>query len=553
MKRYLILDCYVDEPACLGVPPFISPYPRYIYGALISAGLSPESIDYQTIDHLRNNNFSLSDDYEHVFLTGGAVVPGKYLGARIGTLTEINKIIRQNKKVKIAIGGLINRAVDSGLGNVVTIKNDIEKFAFTLIKGEPIDLPRTTEEIAQWSVAGAEIIKKHPWFPDIICEIETGRGCPRESHCSFCSEGLIKIIEFRKTEDIIKEVDSLISAGATRFRIGRQPDIIQFGSNLKVYRNGFPQPEPSAVMELFSELQHRKDSGKIKILNVDNANPGSIVNWPEHSSRILETIAKAVTPGDTLPFGIESFDKEVVKLNSLKVTPEQAVMAVRMVNDICGFRVDGIPALLPGINLIHGLKGETMDTFRINYDYLARIAEEGLLVKRINIRKLQPYPDTPIYSEKYKITNGITKRFEYYRDKIRDEIDNLMLRQIYPTGTILRDNFVLEIREGYSLAKQIASYSITVKIPGEFQFKSFQDVIITGHRERSLSALPVPFNINKAPAKSFEFIPGIGKERASQIILKRPFEHREDLRDFLDNTPPQLAKSIIENSQIEIP
>jgi radical SAM superfamily enzyme with C-terminal helix-hairpin-helix motif len=65
--------------------------------------------------------------------------------------------------------------------------------------------------------------------------------------------------------------------------------------------------------------------------------------------------------------------------------------------------------------------------------------------------------------------------------------------------------------------------------------------------------LPVPFNINKAPAKSFEFIPGIGKERASQIILKRPFEHREDLRDFLDNTPPQLAKSIIENSQIEIP
>lgn len=228
-------------------------------------------------------------------------------------------------------------------------------------------------------------------------------------------------------------------------------------------------------------------------------------------------------------------------------------MAVRMVNDICGFRVDGIPALLPGINLIHGLKGETMDTFRINYDYLARIAEEGLLVKRINIRKLQPYPDTPIYSEKYKITNGITKRFEYYRDKIRDEIDNLMLRQIYPTGTILRDNFVLEIREGYSLAKQIASYSITVKIPGEFQFKSFQDVIITGHRERSLSALPVPFNINKAPAKSFEFIPGIGKERASQIILKRPFEHREDLRDFLDNTPPQLAKSIIENSQIEIP
>ena len=83
-------------------------------------------------------------------------MPGKYLGARIGTLTEINKIIRQNKKIKIAIGGLINRAVDSGLGNVVTIKNDIEKFAFTLIKGEPIDLPRTTEEIAQVCCRGRD-------------------------------------------------------------------------------------------------------------------------------------------------------------------------------------------------------------------------------------------------------------------------------------------------------------------------------------------------------------------------------------------------------------
>jgi radical SAM superfamily enzyme with C-terminal helix-hairpin-helix motif len=61
----------------------------------------------------------------------------------------------------------------------------------------------------------------------------------------------------------------------------------------------------------------------------------------------------------------------------------------------------------------------------------------------------------------------------------------------------------------------------------------------------------VPFNINTAPAKSFELIPGIGRERASSIILKRPFETRESLRDFLDNTPPQLAEAIIKNSRVE--
>ncbi len=30
-----ILDGYVDEPACLGVPPYVSPYIRTVAGALI--------------------------------------------------------------------------------------------------------------------------------------------------------------------------------------------------------------------------------------------------------------------------------------------------------------------------------------------------------------------------------------------------------------------------------------------------------------------------------------------------------------------------------------
>jgi radical SAM superfamily enzyme with C-terminal helix-hairpin-helix motif len=54
--------------------------PRYIYGGLISAGLSPESIDFQTIDHLKKQHtFLFAMTYENVFLTGGAVVPGNIL------------------------------------------------------------------------------------------------------------------------------------------------------------------------------------------------------------------------------------------------------------------------------------------------------------------------------------------------------------------------------------------------------------------------------------------------------------------------------------------
>ncbi len=550
MKKYLILDCYVDEPACLGVPPFISPYPRYIYGALLSAGVSPGDIRYLTIDHLRESEYNFSENYGHVFLIGGAVVPGKYLGARIGSLAEINKILTLNSKTKISVGGLIHRAITSPPANTTVIKNDIEKFAFTLARNNPEDSERTVPEIAEWGVKGAELVKSHPWYPDVICEMESGRGCPREVHCSFCSEGLNKRVEFRDPGDILDEVDALIACGVSRFRIGRQADIIQYGSRLSTYINGFPQPEPSAVSELFSELKKRKESGLITVLNVDNANPGSIVNWPDHSSLILKSIADAVTPGDTLPFGIESFDENVVRLNNLKVTPDQAIFAVKLVNEICGRREEGIPKLLPGINLIHGLRGETADTFKINLQYLEKLAADNLLVKRINIRKLQPYPGTPLFNERYKISPSLTKRFEYFRDRIRDEIDNLMLKKIYPAGTIIKDTLMLDSRDGYSMGKQISSYSITVKVPGMFDNKSFKDVLITGHRERSLAALPLPFTINTTSAKAFEMIPGVSKDKSSDLILKRPFKTVDEFAGEIKNVEADLLKIITDNSEI---
>ncbi len=45
-----IIDGYVDEPSCLGVPPYVAPYPRYIYGMLKSLGFEAS---YFTIDFIR--------------------------------------------------------------------------------------------------------------------------------------------------------------------------------------------------------------------------------------------------------------------------------------------------------------------------------------------------------------------------------------------------------------------------------------------------------------------------------------------------------------------
>ena len=45
-----ILDCYTDEPAGLGVPPYLGTYPRYLYGHLKQQS---KEILYFTIDDLR--------------------------------------------------------------------------------------------------------------------------------------------------------------------------------------------------------------------------------------------------------------------------------------------------------------------------------------------------------------------------------------------------------------------------------------------------------------------------------------------------------------------
>ena len=127
--EFLIADFFIDEPACLGVPPFMAPYPRYVFGALADAGIPPEKIEYKTADFFRGNGFKIEGGYRLVIIIGGAVVPGKYLGYKIGTAAEISRLVSSNPGFNYAVGGLISRILsDTGL-NVLRIEHDIEKFA----------------------------------------------------------------------------------------------------------------------------------------------------------------------------------------------------------------------------------------------------------------------------------------------------------------------------------------------------------------------------------------------------------------------------------------
>ncbi|MDL2264753.1 radical SAM protein, partial [Synergistaceae bacterium OttesenSCG-928-I11] len=96
--RAIILDGYVDEPACFGVPPYISPYVRYCAGVLRA---HDADVDYVTCDAWRGNRARTDDaiaNADVVVVIMGLTVPGRYRGGSPLTLRELDAVASMRRK-----------------------------------------------------------------------------------------------------------------------------------------------------------------------------------------------------------------------------------------------------------------------------------------------------------------------------------------------------------------------------------------------------------------------------------------------------------------------
>ncbi|MDV0445144.1 hypothetical protein MmiAt1_07010 [Methanimicrococcus sp. At1] len=558
--KAIILDGYVDEPACFGVPPYLSPYPRYTAGALIDAGFKEEDISYFTIDTVRASGKTLTEQFKSAdvfIIISGMTVPGKYLKGTPITADEIRALFRLSDGVKI-LGGPIRLGYSNEGGiaasslsflpeDVTVAQKDIESFVYDYFSKEEGQLPlapryRTTAEIAGWAKRGAFIAKQHPDFPNIICELETYRGCGRKKHCSFCTEAFYGRPDFREEEDIIAETELLYQNGVRHFRIGRQPDLFAYkgidtgGAILK--------PNPAAIEKLYSGI--RRVAPDLKTLHMDNGNPITIAEYPEESRDILNTIVKYHTPGDVIAMGIESADPAVIEANGLKATPEQVLAAVRLVNEVGAARgANGMPEILPGINFVYGLLGETKKTYQLNYDFLKQLYDEGLMVRRINLRQVMVFQKTPLADNKISDFKN-EKLFRAHKELVRKTIDLPMLRRVVPVGTVLKDVFA-EVGETVSakdagkeneksgvskfmtFGRQFGTYPLLIAVPEKLELNQFYDILVTNHGFRSITGVPYPVNVNTAGLSILKELSGLNKSMAEELILKRPYADEEDL------------------------
>ena len=527
-----ILDGYVDEPACLGVPPYISPYIRTVAGALLSRNYT---VGYLTIDQLRKEPLRTAglNKASLVVMITGVTVPGKYLGGTPATLTEIQQVGHMVHGPKKLIGGPIGFGYAGG-GGQKAIRQVISGYD-ALLSGEPavaldsyldgndpegvLDYARTDP----WSITGSSVISQHPDYPFVMCELETARGCSHGATggCSFCTEPFYGTPKYRDITGIAAEVAALHSHGARHFRVGRQPDILAYGAGAGEY----PAPEPEKIEALFSAI--RTAAPDLKTLHIDNTNPATIARHEDAAREALRAIIRYHTPGDVAAFGMETADPTVIAANNLKADAEEVFRALQVVNEEGGMRRENVPELLPGLNFVCGLAGETEKTYDLNEQFLDRVLKADLSIRRGNIRQVMPFEGTPAYTR--NTLGKHDRRFRQFKEYVRNRIDLPMLRRVFPIGTVLRDVRV-EVSADLSFGRQMGSYPILVGIPLRLPERTGIDAVVVDWGMRSVTALPAPVEINALPAPALRWLPGIGKKKVAAVIAKRPFADLEAYR-----------------------
>ncbi len=556
--RIAILDGYIDEPASLGVPPFISPVVRSILGAIFTARpkIKPEDVNYLTIDDWRkgrNPGEFHPQRAELLILVSNIQVPGKYLGGTPASARELSDLCSN------ATGEVHSWKMKIKGAAPIPEEPDLFIHQYLTQGGPPTQTPgikKTPEQWRNFALEGAKhlniILNSGSYSQNYaMCELETFKGCPRQKGCSFCPEWR-RALATRPPEDIVAEVDELTKAGVSRFRLGGSCFFSYLSE--ETGKSDVPTPNVKALTRLLKELAAKKP----KVLHIDNANPAVLAEHPEEATKVARALVKYATPGNLASFGLESADPAVLETNNINSSPQQVLEAVRLLNDVGKKRgKNGLPAFLPGLNLLYGLPGETPETFSHNFEFLKTILNEGLMLRRINIRQVN-YDSLLAFGDSFnedaksasKLANKHRSSFMGYKRRTRNEIDRPMLERVFPVGTVLRDVYLEKLEGKTAFGRQLGTYPILVGIPYPLELGTFVDVKITEHGFRSVTGISHPFYLNRASFTQLQALPGLGKKRGARLFRELPLKNITELEDALDDKT--VARRLLEEKWLRL-
>ena len=111
-----------------------------------------------------------------------------------------------------------------------------------------------------------------------------------------------------------------------------------------------------------------------------------------------------------------------------------------------------------------------------------------------------------------------------------------MVSRVFPAGTVIR-SVEVEVAGPTSFGRPMGSYPILVGIPLSLAEGEVLDAVVVDWGMRSVTALPVPVDVNHLPIKALRWLPGVGKKRAAAIAAARPFRSKEEFRLVAGITP----------------
>ena len=565
---WLILDGYEDEPAAFGVPPYVGFHIRYVCGVLEQHKIG---YTYMTIDQWR-----LTSQQEREYLLrstdgfvciAGAVVPGRYIRGTPISRKESTELIRLlPRDIPALFGGWAVRGWKQQgwlplRPNLFLAVQDTDATLNQFLKnGTWKHERRNAEEWTIWAQLGAtsKAVTNHPDLGTdenkgpLTYEVEVYQGCVRfKRGCKFCIEPKKGIPIWRTPEDIIREVQLAHDSGVQHVRLGGMTDTYTYmAEGVKDLEYPIPNPEPIAQL-----LHGLREDDRLGILHTDNGNPSIIAENIEPSTEITKTLVETLSDGAVLSFGLESADPSVHAANWLNCDAQQLKTALRLVKQYGRERGErGLPKLLPGLNFIAGLNGERPETYDMNLNLLRELRNEGLLLRRINIRQVEGegFQEIP------------QSEFKQFKSAVRESIDTPLLQELFPLGHVLRDvhwethdgrtrlpvhlteehtGNSIHGRAGLTFGRQIGAYPILIGVPYHIPLESSSSIMITGHGARSITGVEIGLDINSVTEKQLEAIPGIGKKAAWNLISARARLKRKE-------TAPSLER-IFETAKIE--
>lgn len=497
-----IVDCYTVEPSGLGVPPYLSTYVRAAFSALRRT-YPDHDTHYLTIDDVRwcqnggqpyvaaplsdqltysatvgrERALKIIADAAVLVIIAGDAVPSVHLQARNGSPAEVSQVLALSRGERILVGplaaqvladpGLLGEPVDSLHTHTVTSQD--------LLAGSRA--PAAYELLAAERGSYTDLIAELGWRP--VAEIELYRGCTRRRFCSFCNEPVKSpLVRFRDPSDVLSEIEDLYAAGVRHFRLGQQTCFFSYLNR-----------DADAIERMLAGIRDRCPG--LDVLHIDNADPLAVAS--PAGARIAQLVARFCTEGNCAPMGIESFDPAVIDANVLTCTPEILLRAVANINEAgASAGPHGLPVLLPGLNIVYGLPGETHRTHYENLRWLVRILDAGYLCHRINVRQARAYPGTALSRRDPAKLPPSAEHFATWKDDIAYVFDQPMKQRVYPAGTTITGLHSFFVTGRGTWHRRLGSYPIQVVEPGATRvlFED-ADLVVTGHEPRYLyGAMP---------------------------------------------------------------